>query len=105
VNIEAIPSSESFFDTHWRLVPGIRARARSWDRETVLYFDGAGETMVVSELGAVAVDGISAGCSTLAALERWCRNHGFVEADQELRAGLETLLGKLLDLEIIELSA
>ena len=105
MNIEAIPSSESFFDTHWRLVPGIRARARSWDRETVLYFDGAGETMVVSELGAVAVDGISAGCSTLAALERWCRNHGFVEADQELRAGLETLLGKLLDLEIIELSA
>jgi hypothetical protein len=86
----------------WRLAPGIAAHARRWGDETAVYFAGAGETMVVSEVGATAIAGILAGCSDLAALEDWCREHGFAEADDKLVEGLLALLEKLAAFEIIE---
>lgn len=102
---EATQSDRATAGQHWRLAEGIRVHSWTGAGETALYFEGAGETMVVSELGVTAVAGIVAGCSTIAALEGWCRRHGFGAAGSELRDGLLALLQTLADFEIIETSS
>lgn len=75
---------------------------RTWGSETAVHFDGPGETMVVNELGAVAIAAIAAGCRDLAALEHWCRDRGFADAGDDLLSGLSSLLASLAELEIVE---
>ena len=89
-------------DLRWRLAPGIQVHARRWASETAVYFAGAGETMVVNDVGATAIEGILAGCADLQALDAWCREHGFAEADDNLADGLLVVLEKLAAFEIIE---
>lgn len=86
------------------LLPGIRIRSHAWGGETAVYFEGAGETMVVSALGEAAIEGLASGASDLPALERWCREHGFVGNADELRNALAMLSAKLAEHEIIESS-
>lgn len=95
------PRSE-LADLRWRLVPGVRVLSRTWDDETAVFFQGAGETMVVSELGSAAIAGIAAGCADLPALEAWCRGRGLAAADEDLGATLLAVLEKLAAFEIIE---
>jgi hypothetical protein len=89
-------------EARWRLATGVEVHSRRWAGETALYFSGAGETMVVSELGATAVEGILAGCSDLSALDEWCRDHGFAVRNDDLLDDLLDLLERLADYEIIE---
>ena len=86
----------------WRLTAGTRVRLRSWGDESVVLFDGPGETMVVTALGSVAVAGILAGCADFPALEAWCRDHGFDDTGGEVLEGLKSLLGQLAEREVVE---
>jgi hypothetical protein len=71
--------------------------------EAVAFFAGPGETMVLTLLGAVALDGIAAGCNDLTTLEAWCTQRGFGGSSEDIRDGLHCLASKLAELEIIEM--
>lgn len=89
-------------ELRWVLAPGVRVLSRTWGDETAVYFEGAGETMVVSELGATAIAGIASGCADLASLEDWCRERRTPAGDEDLAAGLLAVLEQLAACEIIE---
>lgn len=94
-------NAEEVAPSLWRLADGMQVASRTWQGETVIYFHPSDETMVVNELGATAINGILAGCGRLDHLEDWCRTHGFADAGEELRIGLQNLLAHLSSLEII----
>jgi hypothetical protein len=87
----------------WSLVPGIQVHRRTWDGETSLYIYPIGETMVVSEFGAAAIAGISAGCTDLPSLEHWCQERRVADAGEDMSGVLSSFVASLAELEIIEL--
>jgi hypothetical protein len=87
--------------SHWRRTSNAELRIRKCGDEYIAFLNGPEETVVLNKLGAVALEGITAGNCEFQGLEHWCQEHGFAEAGGELVTGLNVLLIQLSELEVI----